>query len=65
MNERYSINDEVGSHDPPRSYEEDLRKAGVEADFASSRLMEPGQHDAKPSCFRFAVTLARMTAPVE
>jgi len=33
-------------------------------DFAKSRLMEPGEYDAKPWWFRFAVKLARLTSPV-
>ncbi len=36
-----------------------------EADFANSRLMEPGEYDRKPWWFRFAVNLARLTAPVQ
>jgi len=35
------------------------------ADFAKSRQMEPGEYDAKPWWFRFAVKLARLTAPVQ
>jgi len=37
----------------------------LEADFANSRLMAPGEYDAKPWWFRFAVKLARLTAPVQ
>jgi cardiolipin synthase len=37
----------------------------LEADFSKSRLMEPGEYDAKPWWFRFAVNLARLTAPVQ
>ena len=37
----------------------------LEADFSKSRLMEPGEYDAKPRWFRFAVKLARLTAPVQ
>ncbi len=37
----------------------------LENDFAHSRLMEPGEYDAKPWWFRFAVKLARLTAPVQ
>ena len=33
-------------------------------DFAKSRLMEPGEYDAKPWWFPFAVKLARLTSPV-
>ena len=36
-----------------------------EADFGKSRKMEPGEADAKPWWFRFAVRLARLTAPVQ
>jgi len=36
-----------------------------EADFAKSRLMEPGEYDRKPWWFRFGVRLARLTAPVQ
>ena len=36
-----------------------------EDDFARSRQMEPGEYDAKPWWFRFAVNLARLTAPVQ
>ena len=37
----------------------------LEDDFARSRLMQPGEFDAKPWWFRFAVKLARLTAPVQ
>jgi cardiolipin synthase len=37
----------------------------LENDFAKSRLMDPGEYDAKPWWFRFAVKLARLTAPVQ
>jgi hypothetical protein len=37
----------------------------LENDFAKSRLMEPGEYDAKPWWFRFAVNLARLTSPVQ
>ena len=36
-----------------------------EADFATSRLMDPGEYDRKPWWFRFGVRLARLTAPVQ
>ncbi len=36
-----------------------------EADFAKARLMEPGEADDKPWWFRFAVRLARLTAPLQ
>ena len=36
-----------------------------EADFAKARLMDPGEADRKPWWFRFAVRLARLTAPVQ
>ena len=37
----------------------------LEEDFAHSRLMAPGEFDARPWWFRFAVKLARLTAPVQ
>jgi hypothetical protein len=37
----------------------------LEADFASSRLMDPGEYDRKPWWFRVAVKVARLTAPVQ
>jgi cardiolipin synthase len=37
----------------------------LEADFSESRLMGPGEYDRKPWWFRFAVKLARLTAPVQ
>ena len=37
----------------------------LEADLAKSRLMAPGEYDAKPWWFRFGVRLARLTAPVQ
>ena len=37
----------------------------LEEDFAHSRLMAPGEFDAKPWWFRFAIKLARLTAPVQ
>jgi cardiolipin synthase len=36
-----------------------------EADFAKSRVMDPGEYDRKPWWFRFAVRLARLTGPVQ
>ena len=36
-----------------------------EADFARSRVMDPGEYDRKPWWFRFGVRLARLTAPVQ
>jgi cardiolipin synthase len=36
-----------------------------EDDFATSRLMDPGEYDRKPWWFRFGVRLARLTAPVQ
>jgi len=36
-----------------------------EADFARSRLMEPSEYGRRPWWFRFAVQLARLTAPVQ
>jgi len=35
-----------------------------EDDFAGSRLMEPGEYDAKPYWFKVAVGLARLASPV-
>jgi cardiolipin synthase len=35
------------------------------ADFAKSRLMQPGEYEAKPWWFRFGVKLARLTSPVQ
>jgi cardiolipin synthase len=35
-----------------------------EADFANSRLMQPGEYDAKSYLFKVAVRLARLAAPV-
>jgi len=40
-------------------------EAMLENDFSRSRLMEPGEYDAKPWWFRFGVRLARLTAPVQ
>ena len=37
----------------------------LETDFSKSRLMEPGEYDRKPWWFRFAVKLARLTAPIQ
>jgi len=36
-----------------------------EADFARSRVMDPGEYDRKPWWFRFGVRLARLTGPVQ
>jgi len=36
-----------------------------EADFARSRVMDPGEYDRKSWWFRFGVRLARLTAPVQ
>jgi cardiolipin synthase len=35
-----------------------------EHDFSRSRLMSPGEFDAKPWWFRFAVRVSRLAAPV-
>ncbi len=40
-------------------------EAMFEADFARSRLMQPGEYDAKPWWFRFAVRVSRLAAPVQ
>ena len=37
----------------------------LDADFSKSRLMQPGEYDRKPWWFRFAVKLARLTAPIQ
>lgn len=37
----------------------------LEADFDRARRMDPGECDARPWWFRFAVRLARLTAPVQ
>jgi cardiolipin synthase len=37
----------------------------LEKDFDRSRLMSPGEYDAKPWWFRFAAKVARLTAPVQ
>jgi len=36
-----------------------------EADFARSRVMDPGEYDGKPLWFRFGARLARLTGPVQ
>jgi cardiolipin synthase A/B len=36
-----------------------------EADFSHSRLMQPNEYDEKPWWFRFAVRVARLTAPIQ
>jgi cardiolipin synthase len=36
-----------------------------EADFAKSRVMDPGEYDRKPWWFRLGVRLARLTGPVQ
>ena len=36
-----------------------------EADFARSRVMDPGEYDRKPWWFRFGVRLARLTGPIQ
>jgi cardiolipin synthase len=36
-----------------------------EADFARSRLMQPGEYDRKPWYFRLGVRLARLTSPIQ
>jgi cardiolipin synthase A/B len=36
-----------------------------EADFARSRVMDPGEYDRKPWWFRFEARLARLTGPVQ
>jgi hypothetical protein len=36
-----------------------------EADFANSRVMEPGDYDAKSYWYRLGARLSRLTAPVQ
>jgi hypothetical protein len=36
-----------------------------EADFAKSRVMEPGEYDRKPWWFRVGARIARLTGPVQ
>ena len=36
-----------------------------DADFARSRVIDPGEYDRKPWWFRFGVRLARLTGPIQ
>ena len=63
-NRSFRLNFEITAGVLDRDFAAEV-EAMLEADFAKSRLMEPGEVDRKPWWFRFAVKLARLTAPVQ
>jgi len=63
-NRSFRLNFEITAAIVDDDFASDVERM-FEDDFAKSRQMEPGEYDAKPWWFRFAVKLARLTAPVQ
>lgn len=63
-NRSFRLNFEITAVIADEAFAEEVEEM-FEADFATSRLMEPGEYDRKPWWFRFAVRLARLTAPLQ
>jgi len=63
-NRSFRLNFEITAIIGDRAFAKEVEEM-FEADFARSRLMDPGELALKPWWFRFAVRLARLTAPVQ
>ena len=63
-NRSFRLNFEITAATADRGFAAEVERM-LEADFARSRRMDPGEFDAKPWWFRFAVRLARLTAPIQ
>jgi len=63
-NRSFRLNFEITALVADRGFAGEVERM-LEDDFAKSRLMEPGEYDAKPWWFRVGVNLARLTAPVQ
>jgi cardiolipin synthase len=63
-NRSFRLNFEITAMVADREFATEVERM-FEADFAKSRLMEPGEADDKGWWFRFGVRLARLTAPVQ
>ena len=63
-NRSFRLNFEITAVVADRDFAAEVEEM-LEADFARSRLMEPGEYDRKPWWFRLGVKLARLTAPVQ
>ncbi len=62
-NRSFRLNFEVTAFVGDPGFVTDVERM-FEADFARSRLMEPGEYDLKPWYFRLGVRLARLMAPI-
>jgi cardiolipin synthase len=60
----FRLNFEITAAVADRDFASEIERM-LEDDFAHSRLMAPGEYDAKPWWYRFGVRLARLTAPVQ
>ena len=63
-NRSFRLNFEITAAVADRAFAAEIERM-LEDDFSESRLMAPGEVDAKPWWFRFGVRLARLTAPVQ
>jgi cardiolipin synthase len=63
-NRSFRLNFEITAVIGDRAFASDVERM-FENDFSKSRQMAPGEYDVKPWWFRFAVKLARLTAPVQ
>ena len=63
-NRSFRLNFEITAAVADHDFASEIERM-LEDDFAHSRLMAPGEYDAKPWWFRFGVRLARLTAPVQ
>ena len=62
-NRSFRLNFEVTAFVVDPSFVSEVERM-FEADFARSRLMEPGEYGAKPWYFRLGVRTARLMAPI-
>jgi len=63
-NRSFRLNFEITSVIVDAAFASEVERM-FEADFARSRVMEPGEYDRKPWWFRFGARLARLTGPVQ
>ena len=63
-NRSFRLNFEITAAVADDTFASEIKRM-LEDDFAQSRLMAPGEYEAKPWWFRFGVRLARLTSPVQ
>ncbi|HTY41675.1 MAG TPA: cardiolipin synthase [Thermoanaerobaculia bacterium] len=63
-NRSFRLNFEITALISDAAFAADVERM-FEADFARSRVMDPGEYDRKPWWFRFGARLARLTGPIQ